>query len=224
MESLSSLTDPHATLVADASTVINVNASGCAQKVLEALPNQVTVIDMVFGELEEGRQRQRQDADLLKRLADSGHVEIMGLDEVGERHFEQLTVGPAQMTLDDGEAATIGHAVARNSVALIDEDKAVRICSQLYPALQIGCSVDIFAHPAVQAALGRESLADAVFNALSHGRMRVFPKHVEWVVTLIGIDRAEQCKSLPRKVRFARRSAATGASAKSTGPSKKTDR
>jgi predicted nucleic acid-binding protein len=210
MELLSSLTDPHAFLVADASAVINVNASGCAHKVLEALPNRVTVVDIVFGELEEGRQRQRQDADLLKKLADSGHVDIVRLDEVAERYFEQLTVGPAQMTLDDGEAATIGHAVARNSVALIDEDKAVRICTQLYPALRVGCSVDIFAHPDVQAALGRESLADAVFNALCHGRMRVFAKHVEWVVTLIGIDRAEQCKSLPRSVRVARRAAAMG--------------
>jgi predicted nucleic acid-binding protein len=201
MESLSSLTDPHAFLVADASTVINVNASGCALKVLEALPNRVTVVDVVFGELEEGRQRQRRDADLLKELADSGHVEIVRLDEVGEGHFEQLTIGPAQMTLDDGEAATIGHAVARNGVALIDEGKAVRICAQLYPALPIGCSVDIFAHPAVGAALGRASLADAVFNALCHGRMRVFPKHVEWVITLIGIERARLCTSLPNSVR-----------------------
>ena len=113
MESLSSLTDPLAFLVADASTVINVNATGCGLKVLEALPNRVTVVDVVFGELEEGRQRQRRDADLLKQLADAGRVEIVRLDEIGEQHFEQLTVGPAQMTLDDGEAATIGHAVAR---------------------------------------------------------------------------------------------------------------
>jgi predicted nucleic acid-binding protein len=205
MESRSSLTDPHAFLVADASTVINVNGSGCAHKVLEALPNRVTVVDIVLGELEEGRQRQRHDADLLKKLADSGHVEIVRLDEVGEQHVEQLTVGPAQMTLDDGEAATIGHAVSRNGVALIDEGKASRICAQLYPALRIGCSVDIFAHPDVQTALGRETLSDAVFNALCNGRMRVFPKHMEWVVTLIGIERARLCTSLPNSVRVPKR-------------------
>ena len=170
----------------------------------EALPNRMEVVDIVFGELGEGRQRQRQDADLLEELAEANLSRSL-VSTIGERNFEQLTVGPAQMTLDDGEAATIGHAVARNGVALIDEGKAVRICVQLYPALRIGCSVDIFAHPEVQTALGRETLADAVFNALCHGRMRVFSRHVEWVVALIGIDRARLCTSLPASVRVPKR-------------------
>jgi hypothetical protein len=50
--------------------------------------------------------------------------------------------------------------------------------------------------------LGKEGLADAVFSALCNGRMRVFPQHVSWVVSLIGAERARLCTSLPRTARF----------------------
>ena len=201
MGSLSSLTDAQALLVADASTIISVNATGCAKRVIKALPNRVAVVDVVSGELEEGRQSKRQDAELLKKLVDAGHVEIVQLDAKGDEYFEQLVVGAAQMTLDDGEAATIAYAVANNGIALIDEKKANRICAQRFPELRLACTVDIFVHPNVQSELGREVLADTVFNALFHGRMRVFPHHVDWVIALIGTDRARLCTSLPGPVR-----------------------
>ncbi|HVB58739.1 MAG TPA: hypothetical protein VNE63_20230 [Candidatus Acidoferrales bacterium] len=208
MGSLSSLTDAQALLVADASTIISVNATGCAKKVIKALPNRVAVVDIVSGELEEGRQRKRQDADLLKKLVDGGHVEIVRLDAKGDGYFEQLVVGAAQMTLDDGEAATIAYAVANKAVALIDEKKANRICAQRFPELRLACTVDIFMHPDVQSELGREVLADTVFNALCHGRMRVLPQHVNWVVGLIGVGRAGQCTSLTKSVRMSERALA----------------
>jgi predicted nucleic acid-binding protein len=216
------LTDPAALLVADASTVINLNASGCARRVIEALPNRVLVVDIVREELEGGRHRHRQDVDLLHDLAKNKIVEIVSLDATGEGYFEQLVIGDAKDTLDDGEAATIAHAASFNGIAVFDETKATRICAQGFPALRLGRTMDIFSHPAVRDALGGGGLADAVFNALYHGRMRVFPHYVDWVVALIGIDRAEQCTSLPRSVRVARSAAATGARAKSTGQGKKT--
>lgn len=212
MGSLSNLTDPRALLIADTSTIINVNACGCAQSVWEALPNRVAVVDVVTDELEEGRQRQRHDADLLKNLVVSGHIEIVQLDEVAELYFEQLVIGPAETTLDDGEAATIAYAVRQNGIALIDERKANRICAQLFPALRIACSLDIFSHPNVQEVLGKEKMADAVFNALCYGRMRAFPQHVEWVVAVIGVERARLCTSLPASVRLSKRGVTTNKS------------
>jgi predicted nucleic acid-binding protein len=207
MGSLSSLTEARTFLVADASVVINLNASGCAQEVLEALTLNLKVVDVVPGELEEGRHRQRQDAALLEKLAVSGHVEIVQLDETGQTYFEQLVAGPAQTTLDDGEAATIAYGVARGGVVVIDEVKANRICAQCFPNLQLACSVDIIAHPAVGNALGSKALSDAVFKALFEGRMRVFPRHLDWVVDLIGCERARLCSSLPGSVRAPQQSA-----------------
>lgn len=200
--SLTCLTDPNARLVADASIVINLNATGCARDVIRALPNRVVVVDVVPVELAGGWQRRRQDADLLNELVASNFVEIVRLDEISEQHFEQLVIGPAAKTLDDGEAATIAYAVSQNAIALIDERKANRICAQRFPNLRVGCTVDIFTHPDVQHVLGKELLAGAVFNALYQGRMRVLPRHLEWVVELIGVDRASLCTSLPSSVRL----------------------
>jgi len=203
MVSLTCLTDPAALLVADASTVINLNASGCAKEIVKALPNRVAVTHIVPGELDSGRSHGRRDAALLEELVVAGLVDIVQLEEEAERHFEQLVIGPAAMTLDDGEAATIAYAVSRSAVAIIDERKATRICGERFPALRIGSTVDLFAHEHVQERLGAALLAEAVFNALHRGRMRVLTHHIDWVVGLIGKDRAALCVSLPSAVRFA---------------------
>lgn len=200
----SCLIDLAAPLVVDASTVINLNASGCARRILEPLPNCVLVIDIVADELQRGRQRQRRDGDLLLEMATNKIVEIVSLDVTGVDYFEELVIGDAQNTLDDGEAATIAHALSLNGIAVFDESKATRICAERFPNLRLACSVDIFSHPSVLEALGDSALADAIFGALYHGRMRVFPHHVDWVVARIGLERAEQCLSLPRKARGVR--------------------
>jgi hypothetical protein len=89
-----------------------------------------------------------------------------------------------------------------------DEKKANRICAQRFPELRLASTVDIFMHPDVQSELGTEVLADTVFNALCRGRMRVFPQHVDWVIELIGVERARLCTSLPGPVRGSRQAAA----------------
>ena len=53
----------------------------------------------------------------------------------------------------------------------------------------------------IEVRVGAAGLADAVFGALQQARMRVLPQHLDWVVTLIGQDRAQVCPSLPRIVR-----------------------
>jgi hypothetical protein len=58
------LTDPSAVIVADTSTVINLNATGCPRKIIRAIPNKFVVVDVAAAELNEGRRRERRDADL----------------------------------------------------------------------------------------------------------------------------------------------------------------
>ncbi|MGH9502240.1 MAG: hypothetical protein ACRD20_05260 [Terriglobales bacterium] len=195
------LTDPAAVVVADTSTVINLNATGCALEIIRAIPNKLVVVDVAAAELNEGRRRGRKDADLLAELVSARIVEIVELDDSTGAHFETLVVGPAAMTLDDGEAATIAYAVTCQGTPVIDERKATRICAERYPTLRLGCTVDILAHSAVESYLGKEMLSNAVFNALHKGRMSVLPQHVKWVIELIGPARAEACVSLPKSVR-----------------------
>ena len=202
MRPLSCLTDTQALLIADTSVVINLNATGCAADVLRALPHKMVIVDIIKGELELGRHRGRRDVELTAALIASKHIEVVALGEVGLGHFERLVVGAAAETLDDGEAATLARALEVGGTAVIDERKALRICSSSFAELATASSLDLLGHAEVCKELGPDRLADAVFCALRDARMRVFERHLDWVVELIGQDRASQCASLPRKARF----------------------
>ena len=198
----SALTNPAVQLVADASAIISLIATGSAGEVIAALPNRVVVVDTVLVELEAGRQRGRSACDGLRDLVTAEAVGIVTLDsEEALRCFEDLVVGPAAATLDDGEAATIAYALTRASTAVIDERKAIRICRERFPGLQTGCTVDVLLHADVERSLGPEMIGNLMFNALIHAHMRVLPEHVPWVVSVVGPERALTCESLPRSVR-----------------------
>lgn len=196
------LTDPTALLVADTSTVINLIATGSAGDIIAALPNRLVVVDVVPGELEAGRARGREACDRLKELASSGALDIVELGDDALSYFEGLVIGSAIETLDDGEAATIAYALAHAGTALIDERKATRICRERFSGLRLGSTIDVFIHGDVQARIGPTLLADAVFRALSDGKMSVLSHHLAWVVGVIGEERAAQCPSLPRRTRM----------------------
>jgi hypothetical protein len=101
-------TSPEFRLIADASTIINLVATGHASEILAALPQRVTVVDIVPAELESGRQRGWKTLDGLRRLLAEELLDVSSLDSRAMKYFEGLVVGAAADTLDDGEAATIG--------------------------------------------------------------------------------------------------------------------
>lgn len=188
-------------LVMDTSVVINLNATGSAREILSALSYRVFVVDVAVNELEYGRSKGRNDAAMLADLANAGTVTIASLSDLAFPHFESLVVGASAATLDDGEAATIAYAVDAKACAIIDERKANRLCSERFPYLKLGCTVDLLSHRNVQQALGLSRLADALYNALFFARMQVPPQHMNWVVNLIGNERATACSCLPQMVR-----------------------
>jgi predicted nucleic acid-binding protein len=194
--SLSCLTDPSVLIVADTSTIINLNASGCAAAVLQALPNRLVLTDTVLAELHTDKRTGRDDAKLVRSLVHADLAAVAALAKMKEDHFAALVAGPAAETLDDGEAATIACALETNAVAIIDDRKAIALCARKYPGLVVASTVDLFAHDAVAVALGREMLADAVYATLQTARMRVLPHQEKWVVGLIGEARAQGCLSL----------------------------
>jgi len=200
MESPTSLIRPE-TIAADASTVINLNATGRARDIVQALGSRFVVVDIVQAELDAGRRSGRRDADLLNGLLADQLFELVELDAKAMEYFEALVVGPAIATLDDGEAATIAYSITTGATAAIDGRKATAICSQRYPALSLCSTVDILARSDVQKSLGQDELSAAVFRALMHGRMRVLPHNVQWVLDLIGPEQAATCTSLPKIAR-----------------------
>jgi predicted nucleic acid-binding protein len=199
----SALTDAAASLVADASTIINLVATGNAAAILRAIPQRVLVVDIVQTELEAAGARGRASLEGFRELVATGLIDVAPLPEAADPVFESLVVGAAAETLDDGEAATIACALARRAAALVDERKATRLCGARFPHLVLASTVDLLCHAEVQRQFGRGLLEAAVYNALREGRMSVLPHQVDWVVDMIGSERAAACESLPRRVRVA---------------------
>lgn len=189
-----------APIITDTSVVINLNATGYAEAILNAVPNVVYAVEEVSLEIEDGRRKQHPTADAFDSLVSRGSVRIVRLGAEGRSHFVRLVAGPATETLDDGEAATIASAIEHDGIALLDERKALRICAERFSYLSTGHTVDLLTHRNVRATLGHDKLRDAVFKALYHGRMRVPQRHVESVIDLIGLDRAAMCSTLSSSV------------------------
>ena len=194
---------PHTVLVADASVVINLNATGRAHDIITALPMRYAVTENARGELAGGARNGHHDAEKLQTLLDGGFVDLVRLGDTGNSVYEFLVEGSALRTLDDGEAATIGYAYEVGGVAMIDERKARRLCADRFPELQIVSTVDLLLHEIVAGALGRQGQIDAVVNALQLARMRVPRDQLNRIVTLIGDQRAAVCRSLPKVARAA---------------------
>lgn len=195
------LFDPSPALVLDASVVINLHATGCAGRILDAIPNPIVILEVVLRELEAGRVKGRTDADTVDDLVKNGCVQLAALSPECESNFLALVAGSGATTLDDGEAATIAWSVAHGGIPIIDEKKGSAICRERFPHLQLGTTIDIFAHEHVQSAFFKADLADAIFKALTLARMRVHDKDMAWVIGMIGQDRASLCNSLPRSKR-----------------------
>lgn len=201
MSSSSFPTDTRPMVVADASVVINLNATGRAADIIQAYPCSVVVTAIAFAELVAGARNGHHDDEKLKALVDSGVVQLVKLGEVGNLVYSSLVEGAALRTLDDGEAATIGYARETGAVAMIDERKARRICTEEFSGLTVVSTVDLLTHDSIGNALGRQGQIDAIVNALRDARMRVPAHLMEMIINLIGDEAAAMCNSLPRAVR-----------------------
>lgn len=159
------------------------------------------MVSEVVRELEAKPQGGRAEAATCGELFDSGRIEVVQLGDDGMGYFAELVSGSTAESLDDGEAATIAYALESGATAIIDERKATRICAERYVALRTACTLDVLMQRDVQRALGPAALAEAVFNALYYGRMRVPAHYMDVCINIIGPDRAAQCNSLPATIR-----------------------
>jgi hypothetical protein len=129
-------------------------------------------------------------AGLLRRvsLSDAGYIAYLSL--VG-------AAAPAD-SLDDGEAATVAHALDTGAIPLMDERKAARIGQALMPSRPTLCTLDLLSWPVVTTELGAVRVADMVLSALACARMRVPAPFRAWVIRTVGLERLRGCPTVPR--------------------------
>jgi hypothetical protein len=109
--------------------------------------------------------------------------------------FHELT--STSPSMDDGEAATIAVAAARDLLPVIDEKRGRARASILMKARVPGWSLDLFRHPTAIALLGDHSAVQALYLALRDGRMRIPSESANDVIALIGMERSRECICLP---------------------------
>lgn len=190
-------------MVLDASVLINLSATGIADRLIDAFPSQFEVTDQAYEELERGYAFGHNDILTVSKLIDNGVIKRVSLGRTGRVVYEQLVNGSVVDTLDDGEAATIGYSLENRFVALIDEKKARALCNKKFPSLALAYSTDIFLSSVVSSQIESSLLTEAVLKALLQARMQVPRHHVPAIVELVGHDNARQCTCLPRFARSA---------------------
>ena len=205
MNSSSFPTDPGVPVVADASAIINLNATASAAAIVGAFPNSFLVTENVRQELSMGESHGHRCGEKLEAMISDGLFGLVALEPSDDDVYRSLVEGGRAGTLDDGEAATIAYAVGHDGLVLIDERKARRICAARFPELRFASSVEVLLHPLVADRLGQSSQSEAIFLALRDARMRVPRQALQEVIERIGADRAAECSSLPRSFRGTRR-------------------
>ena len=197
MSHQSSWLDGVQSLVCDASVWINLVATGRAKEVLQSAPVEFFITSTAHGELENGRAKGRQTAAEVAKLIETGLVLEVSLTSDDEAVFLDLVAGPTNVTLDDGEAATIAYALGSGTVALIDERKATDLCADRYPTLIVMSTTDLLLADPITSFFQADDLRECLFLALTVARMRVPNRHFTSVCDLLGPDRCRECRSLP---------------------------
>ena len=201
MNSSSFPANPSVPVVADASVIINLNATASAAAIIDAFPNPFFVTANVGRELSMGESHGHRCGEKLEALISQGLLALAELRPGDDPVYRSLIEGGFEGTLDDGEAATIAYAVGHDGLALIDERKARRICAARFPNLLFASTVEVLLHPLVAKRLGESGQSEAIFLALRDARMQVPRQGLQEVIERIGADRAVECPSLPRSFR-----------------------
>ncbi len=196
--------------IADASVWINLAATAHFTDILMALDSTIAMVDVVLRELERGNANGHQTFAKIEPLIRTGHIQVVKLEPNDEDLFLSLVAGDTARTLDDGEAATLVAAIRLGGMALIDERKATTIAQSRFPTLILRSTTDLLFNTLPYAGDTVGPLADALFAALQGARMRVPAHWQERVIEVLGPERAQQCKSLPSRLRLAQAKAASG--------------
>ncbi|WP_230281623.1 hypothetical protein [Croceicoccus sp. Ery15] len=191
----SSLADDLTPLVLDTSVLINLHACSQGVRILTAIPNEIAIPDVVVRELSHETSRTNGEHQFIQDILAQNVARAVSLDDAGWEVFGKLTT--ASPSLGDGEAATIALAATSGFRPVIDDGKGRKSAATLVRESTAAWSLDLLLHPQVQAELPNGGYVEAVYRALSEGRMRIDEARCDAVVRLIGVERALCCTSLP---------------------------
>ena len=198
-----SLDLPRVPLAADASVAINLLGTGICELLIRNLARPIIMAEEALAEV---YRHPFPGADLLAemgRLRDGGFIREQTLGTGGRAIFRELIADDLKGGLDDGEAATIALAIEHSidTVAVVDERKACRIFAERWGERTITNTVTLLAQPETQGKLKPDEFAQACQCALKHARMRVPAEAMDWMIGVIGLERARSIGALASALR-----------------------
>ena len=183
-------------LILDTSVLINLHASRYGGRIIDTLPNAIMVPEIVASEMEHETSKTKGGQQFMKDLVHTNKVSLATMNKCEYGLFESLVSGSP--SLGDGEASTIVIGVSRGLLPVIDERRGRQRAHVYLSGKHPGWSLDLLRHPQVLADLCPSEACDALYYALRDGRMRIHESHCDAVVSVIGIQRALECSSLPK--------------------------
>lgn len=191
MQSLSKLKAGSTPLVLDASVVINLVASNCMDGILMSLKRPIIVTENVCAEFSKTTRDGRTPEQVIENLKTRRRIEVVRMSDEQFDTFLRLTGCLPPDDLGDGEAATLACADGAGC-AVIDDSKAIRVATRDFPHQAIYCSLDLFCSEQVLSGLGRTTVAQAVYDAIKVGRMRVPHSWRGWISNMLGKARVAE--------------------------------
>jgi len=189
-----SRSDHNPILVLDASVAINLLGTGRPADLLRIVGQRVVIEENAYKEVVRDPFNGNSGCDSLNTLISMDLLRLERLSNEGYELFLELTGADPPDDLDDGEAATIAYSLVVRGIPLLDERKAKRIAQKR--GLSVMTTLDLLRSQQIVDTLGRNELANVLYNAISHARMRVPSDDRQWVGNMIGTARAASCSSL----------------------------
>lgn len=189
-------------LALDASGMLNFLGTGLEEELLDNLGRPIIMASKAIGELKYHPIDGQDIARSLERLKSRGILSEVGLGHAGHTIYSELAGEGIGAGLDDGEAATIALAIehAATTIVVLDERKATRLFNERWPERLAVGTVTLLALTETRG-ITREKLGDACCSALTHARMRVPAEAVDWVIELIGAERACSFRALQKAMK-----------------------
>ena len=179
-QSLSKLNSDSSPLFLDASVIINLVASERSDEILKALGRPIYLEKTICSEFIRD-PRDGSDAKMvIEKLVNQGLLKIITLSSSKYEIFLSVTGALPPDDLGDGEAATIACA-SGVGVAVIDERKATRIATKVFPNMPVYSSLDLLCADCMIKGLGKAIVINAVRDAIRNARMRVPHPWKRWV-------------------------------------------
>ena len=188
-------------LVIEASSFVNLSASGFADRILEAVPMEVLMPSPIVRELKQSIKLGYNDALALLPLLEHEVVASIDVPNQAQANYFQLVSGSSMTSVGDGEAATLAISETLKCWAVIDERKTQVIGASRFPNLKFASTVDLISHSSAVGALSDRELINALLAALEVAHMHVEDRHLDWVAQKLGLDLLDSRMTLPSSFR-----------------------